>query len=160
MVIDKESASMLIQRSKNGEDISDILIGYGGIKPDIAPKVDYKDLYEKAHKIAHEAATKHIPTPMVVSEHSNPLNDSSDVKNQYYVADGICGFSSIRFKLNTAFGKWAVKNNIAKKSCMGGGMIWVSDYSQSYERKNRYASAFCKFMNENGVSCYAESRLD
>jgi hypothetical protein len=158
--INKETASMLISRMKNGEDISDILIGYGGVKTETATKVDYKALYDKAHQIAHEAAINHNPTPMIVSEHSNPLDDSSDVKNQYYVADGVCGFSSIRFKLNTAFGKWAVKNKIAEKSCTSGAYIWVHDYSQSYERKNRYASAFCKFMNENGVKCYAESRLD
>lgn len=160
MQIEKETASMLIQRSKNGEDISDILLGYGGVKPETAPKVDYKVLYEKACKIAHEAAIGHKPQAMIVSEHTNPMDDNSSVKNQYYVSEGLCGFASIHFKLNTAFGKWAIKNNIAQKSCMGGGMIWISQYNQSLERKEKYASAFCKVMNENGVNCYPQSRMD
>lgn len=160
MQIDKESASMLIQRSKNGEDISDILLGYGGVKPETAPKVDYQKIVDEAHKRGYEAATKHKPQPMIVVGHSNPLDDNSAITDQYYVESGICGFAEIRFKLNTAFGKWAVKNKIAQKSCMGGGYIWVHDFGQSLERKEKYASEYAKVLQENGISAYSSSRMD
>jgi len=160
MIIEKETASMLIQRSKNGEDISDILLGYGGVKNETAPKVDYQKIVDEAHKRGYEAATKHKPQPMIVVGHSNPLDDNSVITDQYYVDSGVCGFAEIRFKLNTAFGKWAVKNKIAQKSCMGGGYIWVHDFGQSLERKEKYASEYAKVLQENGISAYSSSRMD
>jgi len=160
MDINKETASMLIQRSKNGEDISDILLGYGGVKNETAPKVDYQKIVDEAHKRGYEAATKHKPQPMIVVGHSNPLDDNSAITDQYYVESGCCGFAEIRFKLNTAFGKWAVKNKIAQKSCMGGGYIWVHEFGQSLERKEKYASEYAKVLQENGISAYSSSRMD
>lgn len=160
--ISLEKASELIGRSKNGEDISQELIELG-CKPSekkVEVKVDFESLYKKACEVAHEAVMKHIPTPMVVSEHENMFDDNSPVKNSYYVADGICGFASIRMKLNTAFGKWMVKNGYAEKSMYGGAYLWVSQYNQSYEKKSKFAYKFCEFMKQNGIDCYAETRLD
>jgi hypothetical protein len=158
--INKETASMLISRMKNGEDISDILIGYGGVKTETATKVNYQKIVDEAHKRAYEVATQHKPTPMVVVGHANPLDDNSEITDRYYVESGVCGFAEVRFKLNTAFGKWAVKNKIAEKSCMGGGYIWVHDFGQSLERKEKYAREYAKVLQENGISAYASSRMD
>jgi hypothetical protein len=160
MDINKETASMLIQRSKNGEDISDILLGYGGVKNETAPKVDYQKIVDEAHKRGYEAATKHKPQPMIVVGHSNPLDDNSAITDQYYVESGICGFSQIRLKLNNAFGKWLVKNNIAQKSCMGGCYIYVGFFGQSYEKKDKYSREYAKVLKEHGFDCVVESRID
>ena len=157
-----EQASDLIGRSKNGEDISQELIELG-CKPSekkVEAKVDYQKIVDEAHKKGYEAATKHKPTPMVVVGHANPLDDNSAVTEQYYVESGCCGFAEVRFKLNTAFGKWAVKNKIAQKSCISGAYIWIHDFGQSLERKEKYASEYAKVLRENGISAYSSSRMD
>jgi hypothetical protein len=72
-----------------------------------------------------------------------------------------CGFASIRFRGNTAFGRWALKVGIARKSTMGGLYINVAAYGQSVVLKAAFAEAFAEVLRANGIDdAYATSRLD
>ena len=42
----------------------------------------YKELVIKAHNAGMEALEKSVPTPMVVSQHENMLDDNSPVKEK------------------------------------------------------------------------------
>lgn len=155
-----QEASNLISKSKKGTDITEELKIFGAIGEAKKSKNDWKSIFEEADKAGKEAANKCIPVPMIVQERSNVLDDTSSIKKQYFVEGGVCGFASIRFKANTSFAKWAIKNNIAKKSSMGGCYIWVSDYGQSMQLKESYSSAFAKILRDKGIEAYSESRMD
>ena len=50
------------------------------------------------------------------------------------------------------FVKYLKDNNIGRKdSYYGGYTIWVSGFGQSMTRKENYARAFVKVLNENGL---------
>lgn len=165
-----EETSMLIGMAKNGKvsEVISYLEKKGGVsKGEVKPQVDWQEIYDKAHNAGMESARKCIPTPMIVEERSNPLDDNSAVKNSYYVPQGPCGFSSVRFPANTSFAKWAIKNKLADKSYDTGAYIWagmqMEEFSgtQSYEIKNAYTTAFAKVLSEAGLKkVYVESRLD
>jgi hypothetical protein len=157
--ISVRQASNLIDNMKNGIDIESDLRSFGATGT-VKKKEDWATLFAKADKAGKEAAGKCIPTPMVVTERSNPLDDNSKIEKSWLVPQGMCGFASIRFKGNTSFGKWAAKNNLAKKSHDGGLYIWVHDYNQSVELKSAYAYAFARVLNDAGIKAFAESRLD
>lgn len=78
----------------------------------------------------------------------------------YHEPEGICGFAEIRFRGNTAWGRWAKKFVGAKKAYTGGLYIWVSDFGQSYDRKRAYAIAFARTLAAHGIDAYATARLD
>lgn len=164
-----DEASGYISRILNGEVdmVRQELVSRGG-EIVSKPKVnkDWQKVYDKAHNSGMEAARNCVPTPMVVSSHSNPLDDSSPVVESYYVPQGPCGFAQINFKGNTGFARWAKKENLCDKSYSGGYYIWVGGQleefsgTQSMEIKEAYARAFAKVLNENGVKAYSSSRLD
>lgn len=124
--------------------------------------MDFAALYAKADAAGKAAATACVPTPMVVGSPTTLLgNDIDPNKPTYYVADGVCGFAWIKLKGNTPFGRWTKKKGLAKPAYPNGLSIWVSAYGQSMARKEAYARAFAKVLNENGVSdAYADSRMD
>jgi len=107
-------------------------------------------IFDVAHQAGHEAATKVVPEPMMV------VGD----KQVWHVPEGMCGFAWVGFKGNTSFGRWALKNKLARKADSGGLHLWVSDYEQSYDRKSAYASAFAQVLRNHGVDAYADNRLD
>ena len=73
---------------------------------------------------------------------------------------GMCGFAWVVFKGNTSFGRWALKNKLARKAYSGGLHLWVSAYEQSYDRKSAYAAAFAEVLRKHGIDAYADNRLD
>ena len=119
-------------------------------------------IWKAADEAGREAVRKTVPTPMVVVEHANPLDDSSPVVHRYPpVEGGVCGFAWINTPGNRAFGRWVKETGRGRPdSYYGGVTIWVSDFGQSYERKDAYAQAFARVLNENGVTAYAMGRLD
>jgi len=101
------------------------------------------------------------PTPMVVAQRANPLNDHSPIIKQYHVPDGVCGFAWVVIKPGTSsFAKWLVKHNEAKKHSYGGVSIWVRGYGQSMERKEAYAIGFANYLRTVGINAYADSHMD
>jgi hypothetical protein len=99
---------------------------------------------------------------MVVSEHANPLNDASAVKQSWYVSEGACGFAWVNVSPgNSSFAKWLVKNKLASKAYHGGVDIWISAHGQSIERKEAHAREMARVLKEKlGIKAYAGSRLD
>ena len=124
-------------------------------------KTDYAALYEAAEAAGREAADAAVPTPMIVGEPTTPLGNTLDYsKPTYFVADGLCGFAWIKFKGNTAFGRWAKKQGYATPAYNGGLQVRVAGFNQSVTRKEAYAHAFAETLRAAGIEAYAESRLD
>lgn len=119
-------------------------------------------LFADAHLAGMTAAMEHVPTPMLVVEHTNPLNDNSPIKRVYApVMDGVCGFAWIVIKpANCAAAKYAKEHLGARKGYEPGIHIWVHQFNQSYERKMKYAAAFVEVLRSVGINAYADGRLD
>lgn len=113
---------------------------------------------DAAGKAAVAATT---PTPMIVGEAVSLFSDEIDYsKPTYYVAGGPCGFAWTWLKGNTGFGRWAKKEGIARSGYPTGLNIRAAVQGQSYELKMAYAQAYAAVLRENGITAYAEGRLD
>lgn len=114
-----------------------------------------------AHQKGMEALYECKPVPMNVVR-VDPLTGKPIAGTQvYHVADGVCGFAWVHLsKGNTSFARWAKKNNIARTSYYGGMDIWVSEGSQSMQKKEAYANAYAKVLQDAGIECYPDSRMD
>lgn len=121
-----------------------------------------EDLFAEAHKAGLEAAERTTPQPMVVQQHSNPLNDNSPVVKQYFVPQGLCGFAWIKVRPGTSsFAKWLKRTNRGYLDSYEGGVnVWVSVGGQSYEIKMAYAQAFASVLQAVGIQAIPQGRLD
>jgi len=118
---------------------------------------DFQSLHDKAHTAGMKAGENAIPAPMTVYQADfagNPIGKS------WFVSEGACGFASVKFKGNTAWGKWAKAQGIASPAYPKGLHIWVGQFNQSIARKEAYAHAYVEVLREAGIEAYAESRLD
>ena len=124
--------------------------------------MDFQTLYDLANAAGKCAVNKLKVQPMVVQQHANIIDDSSPVINEWYVADGVCGFAWVNIKPgNSAFAKWLKTKNLADKdSYYGGVTILISDYNQSMQKKEAYAYAFAKVLRHNGIKAQSYSRMD
>jgi hypothetical protein len=120
-----------------------------------------ESLYTQAHNAGNVAVTQTTVTPMIVSQHANPLDDGSETIKQWYVEDGVCGFASVIIKpANSKFAKFLVANQLARKHYAGGVSMFIRDFNQSLTKKEAYAYAFAKVLNDNGITAYVDSRMD
>lgn len=160
--ISVDAASEFISRMKAGENIVDELVSLGATGKPKAPKQDFDVIWAEAHANGMAEAEKCIPTPMVVQERANPMDDSSPVVKTYApVMDGVCGFAWIGgIKGTTSFAKWAKAKGLANKSYYGGVQIWVSLFGQSMQRKEAYAHGVAEVLNKHGIKCNVGSRMD
>jgi len=106
--------------------------------------------WDEAVEAADAALAAAIPTPMVVTGGGQ----------QWFVSEGPCGFASVRFAGNTAFGRWAKSTGRATKAWDRGLQVWVRGGGQSIARKEAWAKAFAKVLQSKGVAATWESRLD
>ena len=124
-------------------------------------KEDWAGLFKIADKAGKEAANKCIPTPMIVTQRDNPLDDNSQIVQQDYISGGVCGFAEVVVKPgNSPFANFLKKNKIGQKRYNGGVGFYVHDYGQSMELKSAYASAFASVLSTNGITAHSESRMD
>lgn len=122
---------------------------------------EYFAWWAEADAAGRAAADACKPTPMVVEQHANPLDDRSEVKQSWYVADGVCGFAWVTFHPGgSSFARWACKVKDCRSAYHGGVQHWVSDYGQSMQRKEAYARAFARAIAAHGVTAYPGSRMD
>ena len=105
-----------------------------------------------AHAAGIEAGRNCRPIPMVVSTASGIAIECVD--------DGACGFAWVAFAGNTAWGRWAKKAGIARSHYPSGLCVWVSEFGQSVDRKEAYASAYAQTLRNAGIEAHAGSRLD
>jgi hypothetical protein len=125
------------------------------------PKQDWRKLYDLAHAEGMKAGNAHNPTPMIVQQHANQLDDNSPVVKQWNVPSGVCGFAWIVIKEGrSSFAKWLRENDLGSKHYYGGTSIWVHEFGQSMEKKEAYAYAFAGVLNKHGVKAYSGSRMD
>ena len=120
-------------------------------------------VYADAHAKGIAAGNGCNPTPMVVGTPTTPLgNDIDYSKDTYYVSDGVCGFAWVNIKpARGKFVKYLKENDIGRKdSYYGGYTVWVSGFGQSLARKESYARAFAKHLDDIGLRAYAMSRMD
>lgn len=118
-------------------------------------------IYSEAHYKGNAAVQMTTVTPMVVQQRENPLNDDSRVIRQYVVNDGVCGFASVTVKpANSKFAKFLVANGLGRKAYNGGVSMSVHQFNQSLQKKEAYAYAFARVLNEHGIKAYVDSRMD
>ena len=121
------------------------------------------EIYAEAHSAGMSAGNKCKPTPMIVGQPTTPLGDDIDYeKETWYVGDGVCGFACVNIKpARGKFVTWMKKNNVGRKdNYYGGWTVWVSGFGQSMARKEDYARAFSKVLNDYGITAYSMSRMD
>ena len=120
-----------------------------------------REIAARADAAGREAAAARTPTPMIVTGRVNPLDDTSKIQEQYYVADGVCGFAYVTVKPgNSKFAKFVKKELGGFNAYYGGVQFSVHSYNQSMELKAAYASAYAKVLQDNGIKAYSESRMD
>jgi len=120
-----------------------------------------ESIYIQAHDAGNNAVTQTTVTPMIVTQAANPLDDSSAVVNAWIVNDGVCGFANVIIKPATSkFAKFLVANQLARKHYAGGVSMSIRDFNQSLTKKEAYAYAFAKVLNDNGITAYVDSRMD
>lgn len=119
------------------------------------PKEDFKAIYTQAHAAGMAAGLAFDPHPMVVT-----TQFGSDRGKSWYVGDGVCGFAWVNFKGNTAWGRWASKNKVARPDYPSGLCVWVREFNQSMQKKEAYARAFAKVLRDHGIPCTVGSRMD
>jgi hypothetical protein len=125
----------------------------------------FEELYAKADAAGRAAVEKATVIPMVVGTATSLFGNEIDrSKPTYFVEGGPCGFSWVNLKPgNCKFANWLKATRRARTdSYYGGVTIWVSEYGQSMQRKEAYATAFAEVIREAGVakSVYAQSRMD
>lgn len=131
----------------------------------------FKDLWNKALFAGNKALEACVPTPMIVQEHDNPLDDNSKVVQQWAVPEGPCGFAWVHISpANSALANYFKRIGVVGKgAAYGGGInVWCSAQTQSIERKSAWANAVAKVLKEGMVEkfptirihIYPESRLD
>lgn len=131
------------------------------------------DIFNKALNAGREAMDDCTPTPMIVEQHANVLNDNSPVIKSWVANGGVCGFCWINFKANTTENRKFLAglkkaglvgdengNAVWNKSYTGGFQYWVSDGGQSLQRKEAFGRAFNKVLTDNGITSYVGSRMD
>lgn len=112
----------------------------------------FAKLWTMAWELGEQAATAHKPRTMVVSDSDGTVVD--------VVPEGMCGFAWLNVPGNTSFGKWLKKHGLARPDYPTGLCVWISAYSQSYERKVMHATAMASYLRDNGIECRVGSRLD
>ena len=114
----------------------------------------FQFIFDSARAAGLKAVENAYVRPMVVT------NEASG--ESWYVADGVCGFAWINVKPGTSkFARWLKKAGLARSDdYYGGVIISVRDFNQSMQKKETYAYAFAKVLEENGITATAISRID
>lgn len=78
------------------------------------------------------------------------------------IADGVCGFAWVNIRPgNGPLARYLKLLGFARPdSYLGGVSLWVSEFNQSLAKKEAYAFAFAKVLQDAGVRAYAGSRID
>ena len=130
-------------------------------------KCGYAALIRKAEAAAHQAGLDAVPTPMVVQQHSNVLNDTSPVVKEWYVGEGACGFGWVVIRPATSgLVRYLREHGIGNKNYYGGWQVWsrAVDHrgyqTQSITRNYAWAQAYARVLKDAGFEAHASSRMD
>lgn len=144
-----------------------------------APRNDWaEDLHRGAcaagMKAMQELIDSNKVVPMVVQEHTNMLDDSSPVKQEWVVQGGACGFAWVKVKCSNGpsrkFINQLKKAGIAggenshctwsKSSYHGGFLFWIHEGGQSMAYKEAYARGYSEVLEKEGINVFWQSRMD
>ncbi len=119
-------------------------------------------IYNKAHEEGMKAAYEVEKKLSTYSIHSVDIYGNSIPNTPVFQMRGLCGFAGVNIKPATSkFAKFLVSKGIAKKDSYAGGVtMHVHFFNQVMEMKESFADAFAKVLSEEGIRCYAYSRLD
>jgi hypothetical protein len=127
----------------------------------------FHEVYKWAERAGRDAGESVDVTPMVVVERSNPLDDSSPIKNRWDVPDGVCGFAWVEVHpANCKFANFLKKYHGASKCYRGGVSISIHEYNQSLTRKSAHARAMAEVLRhflkelDPKARVYAQDRID
>ena len=111
----------------------------------------FETILNEALKAGDAAGAAITPTPMVVVQHANPLDDNSPIVKQYApVMDGACGFAWVSVSpANCAFANWLKSKGHRYDGYAKCVNIWASGFNQSHTRKYAWAVAVAKYLNEH-----------
>lgn len=112
--------------------------------------VDWEAVYQEAVAAGKKAVEEFEVAPMVVT----------DGKNDYYVADGPCGFAWVNVPGNCAFGKFLKKEKNCRNAYPTGVDWWIFEYNQSLQKKEVFAYAAANALYKHGINARAGSRMD
>jgi len=98
------------------------------------------------------------PTPIVVSEHDNPIDDGSPVVKQWVGMEGDCGMARVLIvPANCSFAVWCRNNGYGHTDDCGRG-LWLEiapqthgPAVQSYERNLAWAHAVGRVLSSHGI---------
>jgi hypothetical protein len=129
-----------------------------------------KEIHMAAVTAGAEALASCTPTPMVVEQRENVMDDKSPVEKQWFVEGGPCGFAWVHFKATTKENReflaglkkaGLVTDNIWHKDTYRGGYSYnVFQGGQSIQRKEAFGGAFAQVLRDNGITAYMMSRMD
>ena len=114
-------------------------------------------LAERADRAGIAARDAVTPTPMIVDEHANPLDDNSPVVRRDIVPSGPFGSAWVTLYGTGSFARWARKNGW--RSAYGGGIQKYLTIA-SIERQEAYAGAYAQVLRDAGLRAYSGSRMD
>jgi len=118
-------------------------------------------LWKKAKAAGLNAGRNAQVTPMVIGQHANPLDDSSEIKAAWVIPDGPCGFAWITIRpANSSFANWLKRQGLGIKGYYGGLEVSIHEHGQSITRKEAHAHAMAKVLREAGINVTVGSRLD
>lgn len=136
---------------------------------------EFAALVKQADDAGQTALAAIVPTPMIVFQCANMLDDNSPVVDQHFVEGGVCGFAWVHAgPANTKFTNWAKEclsmllGAVSVSPSYGGGInINVRIGGQSMARKEAYANAFAHVLKAGLANLdprtrtiYASSRMD
>ena len=110
-------------------------------------------LIDRAHAAGMSAGTHSTPDPMGVRD--------SRTGQTWVVEGGPCGFAWVNVRPGTSqVAKRLRERKIGDKAYEGGVSVWVMHFHQSMARKEAYAYAFAKVLNDAGITASVGSRMD
>ena len=145
-----------LTREEAGEMIANLLKARGN------KYKEFERILSEAIAAGNKALAECKPTPMIVQQHSHPLNDNSPVEKEWFVEGGVCGFAWVVVTPGTSsFARWLRKQGYTGKDYYSGGVtIHANGGGQSLERKVAWASAFAGVLQDNGIDASVRSRMD
>jgi hypothetical protein len=116
----------------------------------------YVEAYEAGLKAGNE-----VGVPKFIVGDAIGLSNEIDYSKPTYVLNGLCGFAWVNIKpARGAFVNYLKSRNVGSKGYYGGYEIWVSEFGQSVDRKQAFATAFAEVLRKYGIEAYGASRLD
>ena len=118
---------------------------------------EHHELFQRAYAAGMDALNAARPTPVAWVQtdlNNNPIGQPC------VDSEGMCGFAWIKIAGNTGFARTMKSLGLFRKAWDRGFDFWVSEGNQSIDRKEAFARAFAKVLNENGIKASVGSRLD